>query len=158
MCHSSNLPRRVWTAPNIISGVPLYTQGIEARHLLCRAIRSKGFVSPRNECEVAHGPKVPPTDRSFPKIPSAGDLATRLSLLCGKNSLIVRENSLLACVGNLGVTSWFVVGKPSRLPAFAARFAKFPCIFPCIREFELRKSFAKDCQHSQPVAGFLALS
>ncbi len=41
-----------------------------------------------------------------------------------------------------------MVRKPSRLLAFAARSGKFPCIFPCIREFELRESFAEDCQHS----------
>jgi len=32
---------------------------------------------------------------SFPKIPSAGDLATRLSLLCGKYSLLAPKNSLV---------------------------------------------------------------
>jgi len=42
---------------------------------------------------------------SVPKIPSAGDLATRLSLLCGQHSLLASENSLFGCVGNLGVTS-----------------------------------------------------
>ena len=31
--------------------------------------------------------------------------------------------------------------------AFTARSAKIPCIFPRIREFEPRESFAKDCQH-----------
>src|SRR4029079_9622057 len=37
------------------------------------------------------------------EIPSAGDLAKRLSLLCGKYSLLAPKNSLFRCVGNFGV-------------------------------------------------------
>jgi glucose/arabinose dehydrogenase len=36
--------------------------------------------------------------------------------------------------------------------------AEVPCIFPVIREFSWRDAFAAASQHSQPVAGFLALS
>jgi hypothetical protein len=37
-------------------------------------------------------------------------------------------------------------------------FGDIPCIFPVIRQFNIGERFAADCQHSQPVAGFLGLS
>ena len=42
---------------------------------------------------------------SFPKIPSAGDLASDFPCSAGNNSLLAPENSLFRCVGNLGVSS-----------------------------------------------------
>ena len=42
---------------------------------------------------------------SFPKIPSAGDLASDFPCSTGNNSLLASENSLFRCVGNFGVTS-----------------------------------------------------
>jgi hypothetical protein len=67
----------------------------------------------------------------------------------GNNSLLAPEGSLFGCAGNLfGCNQLTYSRKPNRLPAFAARSAKFPCIFPRISEFEPREPFAKDCQHS----------
>ena len=45
-----------------------------------------------------------------------------------------------------------MVGKPSPLPAFAARSAKFPCIFPLNRELARREPFAPDWQHSHALS------
>ena len=95
---------------------------------------------------------------SFPKISSAGDLATRLSLLCGKQFPVSSRKSPVQVRREFWRKQLTLVGKPSRLPAFAARSAKFPCIFPLNRENSRRDAFADDCLHSQPVAGFLALS
>jgi len=54
------------------------------------------------------------------------------------NSLLALENFLFGCVGNLGVSRWHIIGKPSRLLAFGAKSGKFPCIFPVCTENFIR--------------------
>ena len=88
---------------------------------------------------ILHARGVVVTDLSFSKIPSAGDLATRLSLLCGKQFPVTSRKFPVQLRREFRCNQLTYGRKTEHRPAFAVRSAKFPVFSRLTGKFPLRR-------------------